>query len=118
VAEGTPLGYKDITINASNLDWIKKDTVYDVARQYTMQAKQSKRDGVHEATETVSGNQCTGDGDEDGNELSFSTVHPNDRTSVPTHEQAISLDHWKRPRRNRIRNTTLLIFHRWTKPNH
>ena len=52
-----------------------------------MQAKQSKRDGVHEATETVSGNQCIGDGDEDGNELSFSTVHPNDRTSVPTQEQ-------------------------------
>ena len=79
------VGYKDITINSSNLDWIKKDTVYDVARQYTMQAKQSKRDGVHEATETVSGNQCTGD--DDGNELSFSTVHPNDRTSVPTQEQ-------------------------------
>eukprot|EP00985_Skeletonema_marinoi_P014655 scaffold7470_cov68-Skeletonema_marinoi.AAC.1 len=85
------VGYKDITINSSNLDWIKKDTnssnldwikkdtVYDVARQYTMQAKQSKRDGVHEATETVSGNQCTGD--DDRNELSFSTVHPNDRTS-------------------------------------
>lgn len=79
------VGYKDITINKSNLDWIKKDTVYDVAKKYSLQAKTSKRDNVREASETVSSNQCDGDNDE--NHLSFSTVHPNARTNVPTTEQ-------------------------------
>eukprot|EP00984_Skeletonema_dohrnii_P026074 scaffold15346_cov228-Skeletonema_dohrnii-CCMP3373.AAC.1 len=50
-----------------------------------MQAKKRRRDGVQEASETVSGNQC--DGNDDDNELSFSTVHPNNRTRVPTEEQ-------------------------------
>ena len=50
-----------------------------------MQAKKRRRDGVQEASETVSGNQCAGNDDE--NELSFSTVHPNNRTRVPTEEQ-------------------------------
>ena len=77
------VGYKDIIINKSNLDWIKKGTIYDVAKKYTLQAKTSKRDTVREASETVSSNQC--DGDE--NDLSFSTVHPNARSNVPTKEQ-------------------------------
>lgn len=79
------VGYKDITINESNMDWIENGSVYNVAKSYTMQTKKSRRDGVHEASETVSGNQC--DGDNDGNEISFSTVHPNTRTRVPTEEQ-------------------------------
>eukprot|EP00986_Skeletonema_menzelii_P010076 scaffold4743_cov225-Skeletonema_menzelii.AAC.2 len=79
------VGYKDIIINESNMDWIKNGSVYDVAKSYMMQTKKSRRDNVHEASETVSGNQC--DGDNDGNELSFSTVHPNTRTRVPTEEQ-------------------------------
>jgi hypothetical protein len=79
------VGYKDITINESNMDWIKNGSVYDVAKSYTMQTRKSRRDAVHEASETVSGNQC--DGVDDGNELSFSTVHPNSRTRVPTEEQ-------------------------------
>ena len=79
------VGYKDITINSSNMDWIKNGTVYDAEKSYTLQAKKRRRDGVQEASETVSGNQCAGNDDE--NELSFSTVHPNDRTRVPTEEQ-------------------------------
>ena len=79
------VGYKNITINESNMDWIKNGSVHDVAKSYTIQTKKSRRDHVLEATETVSGNQC--DDDNDGNELSFSTVHPNTRTRVPTEEQ-------------------------------
>ena len=78
-------GYKDITIKSSNMDWIKEGSVYDVSRNYMLQAKKTKRDGVQEASETVSGNQCASYDDE--NKLSFSTVHPNTRTTVPTKEQ-------------------------------
>ena len=78
-------GYKNITIKSSNMDWIKEGSVYDVSRNYMLQAKRTKRDGVQEASETVSGNQCASYDDED--KLSFSTVHPNNRTTVPTKEQ-------------------------------
>jgi len=67
------------------MDWIKEGSVYDVSRNYMLQAKRTKRDGVQEASETVSGNQCASYDDED--KLSFSTVHPNNRTTVPTKEQ-------------------------------
>ena len=38
-------GYKDITIKSSNMDWIKEGSVYDVSRNYMLQAKKTKRDG-------------------------------------------------------------------------
>ncbi len=78
-------GYKDITINSSNMDWIKDGSVYDASRNYMLQAKMTKRDGVQEASETVSRNQCASYDDE--SKLSFSAVHPNNRTTVPTKEQ-------------------------------
>jgi len=69
------------------MDWIKNGSVYDVATSYVIQAKKSSRDGVREASETVSANQCDGNDNDDGNELTCSTVHPNMRTRVPTKEQ-------------------------------
>ena len=81
------VGYKNISINSSNMDWIKNGSVYDVATSYVIQAKKSSRDGVREASETVSSNQCDGNDNDDGNELTCSTVHPNTRTRVPTKEQ-------------------------------
>eukprot|EP00975_Prorocentrum_lima_P059618 12500096-Prorocentrum_lima.AAC.1 len=32
-------GYHDITITESNLDWIKNDSVYDVAKKHSLQSK-------------------------------------------------------------------------------
>jgi len=80
-------GYHDITISESNLDWIKHNSIFDVAEKYTLKTKPSKRDTVAAANETVSGNQCdaeTGDVDD----IDIHTVHPNYKQDIPNESNA------------------------------
>ena len=79
-------GYHDITITESNLDWIKEGSVYDVANNYTLRTKPSRRDAVTDSRETVSGNQCGTGVDDD--ELEMETVHPNYKDNVPNESQS------------------------------
>ena len=82
-------GYHGITINESNLDWIKNGSLYDVAKKYTLNTKPSRRDAVADAAETLSGNQ-TGTPEDKNNEDEFEmeTVHPNYNNNLPNSTQA------------------------------
>ena len=82
-------GYHGITINESNLDWIKNGSLYDVAKKYTLNTKPSRRDAVADAAETLSGNQ-TGTTEDKNNEDEFEmeTVHPNYNNNLPNSTQA------------------------------
>ena len=78
-------GYHDITISESNLDWIKNGSIYDVAERHTLKTKRSKRDVVADATETVSGNQCGTESNDD--DIEVQTIHPNYKSDTPNATQ-------------------------------
>ena len=80
-------GYHDITITESNLDWIKEESVFNVAKKYTMNMRPSKRDAVADAEEAVSSNQCTTSRGED-QDVDIETVHPNYKDDKPNEEQS------------------------------
>lgn len=78
-------GYHDITILESNLDWIKNGSIYDVAETHTLKTKRSRRDVVANATETLSGNQCDTEANDD--DVEVQTIHPNYKSDVPNATQ-------------------------------
>ena len=75
-------GYHNITINESNLDWIKNGSICDVAEKHTLKTKPSKRDAVAAANETISSNQCD-TGLDDSDHIDIQTVHPNYKQDTP-----------------------------------
>ena len=79
-------GYHDITITESNLDWIEDESVFNVAKKYTMSMRPSKRDAVADAEEAVSANQCTNSRGDDV--VDIETVHPNYKDDKPNEEQS------------------------------
>ena len=82
-------GYHGITINESNLDWIKNGSLYDVAKKYTLNTKPSRRDAVADAAETLSGNQTGTNGDKNNeDDFEMETVHPNYNNNLPNSTQA------------------------------
>ena len=81
-------GYHDITITESNLDWIKKDSVYDVAKKHSLQSKPSRREAVADAPEAVSGNQCKTTQTSKEDEYEIETVHPNYKDNTPNASQS------------------------------
>lgn len=78
-------GYHDITISESNLDWIKNGSIYDVAETHTLKTKRSRRDVVADATETLSGNQCGTESNDD--DVEVQTIHPNYKSDMPNATQ-------------------------------
>lgn len=81
------IGYHDITITESNLDWIQGDNVYESTKKYEFDTKYRKKDAVHNAEETVSSNQCGGNNDGQ-DEAGLETVHPNYKQNKPNPEQS------------------------------
>ena len=80
------IGYKDITITESNLDWIKNDSVFDETTNHNIETKapRGKTKAMKEGTETISENQCTTEKDPD--EMETEVVHPNFNRHDPNTE--------------------------------
>ena len=77
-------GYHNISINASNMDWIEGESIFDYCEKYVFSSKATARDNAAESAETVSSNQCDGTDFTDNME----TVHPNFKQNRPNPQQA------------------------------
>lgn len=76
------IGYKDITITESNLDWIKDGSVFDETTNHNIETKAPRaRQAMKEGTETISENQCTTEQDPD--EMEVEVIHPNYNNHEP-----------------------------------
>jgi hypothetical protein len=76
-------GYHNISINATNMNWIEGESIYDYCEKYVFTSKATARDNAAESAETVSSNQCDGKDFTDNME----TVHPNYKQNRPNPEQ-------------------------------
>ena len=91
------IGYHDITINESNMDWIAGDSIYSACAKYEIEMQPSRLDKVNEASETVAATQTnvhrdssddtTSPESDESEEINTETVHPNIKLNRPNPEQ-------------------------------
>lgn len=91
------IGYHDITINESNMDWIVGDSIYSACAKCEIEMHPSRLDKVNETSETVAAFQTDVQRDalDDTNssepdqieEVNTETVHPNIKLNRPNPEQ-------------------------------
>lgn len=91
------IGYHDITINESNMDWIVGDSIYSACAKYEIEMHPSRLDKVNETSETVAAIQtdvhrgvsddATSSESDEIEEINTETVHPNIKLNRPNPEQ-------------------------------
>lgn len=91
------IGYHDITINESNMDWIAGDSIYSACVKCEIEMHPSRLDKINEASETVAATQTnvrrdssddtTSSESDESDEINTETVHPNIKLNRPNPEQ-------------------------------